>query len=97
MPSKRTGIDASRFSARRSTREESENNTTARVASANVRTVELVGLAAISSSTRGPTRTPMATTRIAGVSGVPDRYRETDATSSSDTPMTASPAPTARG
>ena len=38
----------------------------------------------------------MATTRIAGVSGVPDRYRDTDATSSSDTPTMASPAPTVK-
>ena len=90
-PSRRTGIDASRRSARRSTREESENSTTASVASANVRTVELVGGTLRSSSASGPTSTPIATTTIAGVIGVPDRRRDTPATSSSVRPMIASP------
>ena len=43
IPSRRSGIDTSRLSARKFTREESENSTTASVASASVRTVELVG------------------------------------------------------
>ena len=41
--------------ARRFTREESENSTTASVASASVRTAELVGRTVRSSSTSGPT------------------------------------------
>jgi hypothetical protein len=94
-PSKRTGIEASRRSARRFTREESENSTTASVASASVRTVELVGPTVRSSSTGGPTRTPTATTTIAGVMGVLDKGRDTAATSSSVTPTIARPAPTA--
>ena len=95
-PSSRTGIEASRRSARRSTREESENNTTASVASAKVRTVELVGRTERSSSTSGPTSTPTAVTTIAGVTGVLDRRRDTAATSSNVRPMIASPEFTAR-
>ena len=43
MPSSRPGSEASRRRARRSMREASENSTTASVASASLRTVELVG------------------------------------------------------
>ena len=97
MPSKRTGIEAWRRSARRFTREESENSTIASVASASVRTVELVGRTVRSLSTSGPARTPTATTTIAGVTGVLDKGRDTAATSSSvrptitRPPLTASP------
>ena len=76
-------------------REESENSTTASVASASFRTVELVGPTVRSSSTRGPARTPMATTTIAGVIGVLDSRRETAATSSSASPTVARPQSTA--
>ena len=94
-PSRRRGIEASRRSARRSTREESENSTTASVASASVRTVELVGRTERSLSTNGPTITPTAVTTIAGVTGVPDRRRDTAATSSNASPTIASPELTA--
>lgn len=90
-----TGIEAPRRSARRFTREESENSTTASVASASVRTVEFVGRTVRSSSTSGPARTPTATTTIAGVKGVLDKGRDTAATSSSVRPTITRPASTA--
>jgi hypothetical protein len=90
IPSKRTGIDISRRSPRRSMREESENRTTASVASASVRTVALVGPTVMSSSTSGPARTPIATITIAGVTGVADSRREIPATKSSARPTVAS-------
>jgi hypothetical protein len=64
-------------------RDASENNTSASVASASVRTVALELETSIPSSTSGPTTNPKATNRIAGVIGVPDSRRETAATPSS--------------
>ena len=95
MPSRRTGREASRRRALRLMREESENSTTASVASASLRTVELVGPRVRSSSTSGPTRTPTATTTIAGVIGVLASRRETAARSSSVSPTVARPQSTA--
>ena len=88
-------MEASRRRALRPIREESENSTTASVASASLRTVELVGPTVRSSSTRGPARTPMATTTIAGVIGVLTSRRETAASSSSVRPTVARPQSTA--
>ena len=72
-------------------REESENSTTASVASASLRTVKLVGPTVRPSNTNGPTRTPMATTTIAGVIGVFESRRDTAATSSSASPTVGKP------
>ena len=69
-----------RRSSLRSMREASENRTSASVASANARTVELVLEMSTSSRTFGPTRIPIETKTIAGVIGVPDRRFETAAT-----------------
>ena len=76
-------------------REASENSTTASVASASLRTVELVGPSVRSSSTSGPTRTPTATTTIAGVTGVLTNRRDTAASSNSMSPTVARPQSTA--
>jgi len=82
MPNRRTGTLDSRRSVRVSIRDASENSTSASVASANVRTVELFGAALTSSSSSGPTSTPIATNTIAGVTGVLESCRETAATAS---------------
>jgi hypothetical protein len=72
-------------------REESEKRTSASVASASARTVELVLSMSIPSRTLGPTRSPIETNRIAGVIGDPDTGFETAATaiSASATAMTS--------
>ena len=61
-------------------REASEKSTSASVASASARTVELVLAMSISSRTLGPTRSPIETNTIAGVIGDPDSRFETAAT-----------------
>ena len=63
-------------------REASQNNTSASVASASARTVELVLSRSIPSSTWGPANNPTATNTIAGVRGVPYNRREIAATAS---------------
>ena len=62
----------SRRSFPKSMREASEKSTSASVASASARTVELVLEISIPSRTLGPTRSLMETNRIAGVIGDPD-------------------------
>ena len=64
-------------------REASQNNTSASVASASVRTIPLELSRSSSPSTSGPTSNPTATKTIAGVTGVPDSRPETAATASS--------------
>ena len=64
-------------------REASQNSTSAKVASASVRTAELELSTSISPSTLGPTSNPTTTNSIAGVTGVPDSRPETAATPSS--------------
>ena len=63
-------------------RDASQNRTSASVASASVRTVELELSRSIPSSTWGPANNPTATKTIAGVSGVPYNRREIAATPS---------------
>ena len=83
MPSSRTGTSTVRRSAPRSMREASANSTSVSVVSASARTVELELDRSIPSSTSGPTSSPKATNRIAGVIGVPDSRPEIAATPSS--------------
>ena len=90
MPSRRSGTPTSGRSWRRLMREASENSTRARVASAKVRTVELVLSTSIPPSTCGPTSRPKATNNIVGVSGVPEIRREIAATPSSASATMAS-------
>ena len=71
-------------------REASQNNTSASVASASVRTVELELSRSIPSSTSGPASNPTATNTIAGVIGVPYNRREIAATPSSASATMAS-------
>ena len=71
MPSRRSGTLTSPRRWRRSTREASQKSTSARVASASVRTAPLVLSRSIPSSTFGPTSRPTATNTIAGVIGEP--------------------------
>ena len=80
IPSRRIGTEISRRSSPRSMREASEKSTSASVASASARTVELVLEMSTSSRTLGPTRSPIETNRIAGVIGDPDSRFETAAT-----------------
>ena len=90
MPSSRTGTSAARRSWARSMREASQKSTSARVASARVRTVEPVLERSTPSSTSGPTSNPKATNSIAGVIGVPASRRETAATPSRASATSAS-------
>ena len=60
--------------------EASEKSTSASVASASARSVELVLAMLISSRTLGPTRSPIETNTIAGVIGDPESRFETAAT-----------------
>ena len=83
MPSRRSGTPASRRRRPRSMREASQNSTSARVASASVRTAELELSVSISPSTLGPTSNPMTTNSIVAVRGVPDSRPETAPTASS--------------
>jgi hypothetical protein len=62
--------------------EASRNRTIASVASASVRTAELVGASWNSSAMSGPTSNPSTTNTIAGVTDVPLRRRDTAATAS---------------
>ena len=71
-------------------REASQNNTSARVASASLRTVALELSRSIPPSTSGPTSNPTVTNTIAGVTGVPDSRREIVATPSTVSATTAS-------
>jgi hypothetical protein len=80
MLSSRVGTENSRRSSPRSMREASEKSTSASVASARARTVELVLSRSIPSRTLGPTKSPSVTNRIAGVIGDPDSGFETAAT-----------------
>ena len=80
IPSSRSGTEAPRRSAPRSMLEASEKSTSASVASASARSVELVLAMLISSRTLGPTRSPIETNSIAGVIGDPDSRFETAAT-----------------
>ena len=89
MPSRRTGTSTARRSCPRSMREASQKSTSARVASARVRTVPLELSRSMPSSTWGPTSSPTATNTIAGVTGVPVSRRETAATASSVSATTA--------
>ena len=79
IPSRRSGTEISRRSFPKSMREASEKSTSASVASASARTVELVLEMSIPSRTLGPTRSPIETNRIAGVIGDPDSRFETAA------------------
>ena len=80
IPSSRSGTEAPRRKALRSMLEASEKRTSASVASASARSVELVLAMLISSRTLGPTMSPIATNTIAGVIGDPDNRFETAAT-----------------
>ena len=71
MPSRRSGTPTSGRSWRRLMREASENSTRASVASASVRTVELVLSRSIPSSACGPTSRPTATNSIVGSPACP--------------------------
>ena len=79
IPSRRRGTELSRRSLPKSMREASEKRTSASVASASARTVELLLETSIPSRTWGPTRSPIATNRIAGVIGDPESRLETAA------------------
>ena len=83
IPSRRTGTEISRRSFPKSMREASAKRTSARVASASARTVELVLERSIPSRTLGPTRSPTATNRIAGVIGEPFNRFDMAATATS--------------
>ena len=80
IPSRRSGTEISRRSFPKSMREASEKSTSASVASASARTVELVLEMSTPSRTLGPTRIPIETNRIAGVIGDPESRFETAAT-----------------
>ena len=84
MASSRSGTAYSCLSTRSLIREASANRTTASVASASVRTVALAGDTATSSSTNGPTSSPISTKAMAGVKGVEISRRDTPATTSKD-------------
>ena len=82
MARRRTGTPNSCRSCPKSMREASQKSTSANVASASVRTVELVLSMSTSPSTLGPTSRPTTTNSIAGVIGVPDSRAEIAATPS---------------
>ena len=90
IPSRRSGTVISRRSLPKSMREASENSTSARVASASVRTVTLVLEMSTASRTSGPISSPIDTNRIAGVIGDPDRRLEMAATPMSTSARIAS-------
>jgi hypothetical protein len=89
-PSRRRGTAYSRLSTRGLIRDASANNTTARVASASVRTTAPVGADVTSSMTSGPASTPARTNAIGGVTGVPVIRRDTAATARTVAAMIAS-------
>ena len=80
MPSRRIGTEMSSRNFPKSIREASEKSTSASVASARARTVELVLEMSIPSRTWDPTRRPIETNMIASVSGVPETRFDTAAT-----------------
>jgi hypothetical protein len=82
MASSRSGTAYSCLSTRSLIREASANSTTASVASASVRTVAPVEDTVASSSTNGPTSSPISTKAMAGVNGVSISRRDTPATAS---------------
>ena len=71
----------------------SEKRTSARVASASVRTVEPSAERSTSSTTSGPASTPAAVSAIAAVTGVPVSSREPAATASSGPRRSGEPIP----